>query len=81
MCSSWMDTTLSKITLCKRVSLPSGRLFCLQKENTPFSECAFHEIERDENTVAYLQALKVYHVLMRTFCATKAIHIISIQPL
>nr|DAZ00981.1 MAG TPA: hypothetical protein [Caudoviricetes sp.] len=56
-------------------------LFYLQKENTPFSECVFHEIERDENTVAYLQALKVYHVSLRTFCATKTIRIISIQPL
>ena len=73
MCSSWMDTTLSKITLCKRVSLPSGGLFCLKKKNTPFIECVFHEIERDENTVAYLQALKVYHVSLRTFCATKTI--------
>lgn len=50
--------------------------FCIcKKKNTPFSECASHEIERDENTVAYLQALKVYHVLMRTFCATKTIQI------
>jgi hypothetical protein len=53
----------------------------VKKKNTPFSECAFHEIERDENTVAYLQALKVYHVSLRTFCTTKTIHIISIQPL
>nr|DAL95168.1 MAG TPA: hypothetical protein [Caudoviricetes sp.] len=43
-----------------------------KKKNTPFSECASHEIERDENTVAYLQALKVYHVFMRTFLYCQA---------
>ena len=37
-----------------------------------------NETERDENTVAYLQALKVYHVSLRTFCATKTMQIIYI---
>ena len=58
--------------------LTKREAFLFAKRKHTLIECVFHEIERDENTVAYLQALKVYHVLMRTFCATKTIQIIYI---